>query len=144
MKVVPVSLSPPVGPTWAPTSFTCRRSQAIASDLTKSGSVKDVADWFTFAHTVLVSRECCHVERTTPFAKGLETGSKGLGPKKWVVSFGALCPGCVIPVAMRQTPEWGGEQNAPRIHPRQRVATVVFGESRPRRVVYSDILFPGR
>src|SRR5262245_4946596 len=74
MKVVPVSLAPPVGPACAPTTST--RSQGIAPGVTKIGSEEDP---ITFPQTVLVSRECCQVARTM-------SPSKGLGLKKWVVT----------------------------------------------------------
>src|SRR5262245_45971789 len=76
MKVVLVSLSPPVGPAWAPTSFTCTRSQGIAPGVTKFGSEEEA---IARPQTVLVSLECCQVARTVP-------PSKGLGLKKWVVT----------------------------------------------------------
>src|SRR5262249_37804011 len=74
MKVVLVSLLPPVGPAWAPT--TCTRSQGIAPGVTKFGSEEDCT---TRPQTVLVSCECCQVARTM-------LPSKGLGLKKWVVT----------------------------------------------------------
>src|SRR5215475_4546371 len=74
MKVVPVSLAPPVGPACAPTTST--RSQGIAPGMTNFGSREDP---ITLPQTELVSRECCQVARTTP-------PSKGLGLKKWVVT----------------------------------------------------------
>ena len=74
MNVAPARVPPPVGPTRLPTR--CTNSQAIASWLTKFGSVDDA---ITRPHTVLVSVESCHVTRTMP-------PSAGLGLKKWVVS----------------------------------------------------------
>src|SRR5262245_55964184 len=74
MKVVLVSLSPPVGPACAP--ITPARSQGIAPGVTNIGSDEDP---ITRPKTELVSRECCQVARTT-------RPSKGLGLKKWVVS----------------------------------------------------------
>src|SRR5262245_33354264 len=76
MKVVFVSLSPPVGPARNPTSFTLTLSHAIAPGLTKFGSV-DIPT--TLPQTVLESLECCQVARMTRF-------SNGLGLKKWVVT----------------------------------------------------------
>src|SRR4030095_2510019 len=74
MKVVAVSVWPPVGPSWAPA--TGSRSQGMAPGATKSGSEEEIA---RPPQTVLVSRECCHVARIVPF-------SNGLGLKKWVVT----------------------------------------------------------
>src|SRR5215510_8074388 len=74
MKMVFVSVSPPVGPARTPTSFT--KNHAIAPGLTKFGSVEEPITW---PQTVLVSLECCQVARMTLF-------SNGLGLKKWVVT----------------------------------------------------------
>ena len=73
MKVVCDSLSPPVGPTWAPT--TCSKSQGIAPGATEAGS-EELA--IATAQTVLVSRERCQV------ARGV-SDSSGLGLRKWVM-----------------------------------------------------------
>src|SRR4029453_2866826 len=70
MNVVPDSVSPPFGPSCAPT--TCNLTQGIAVDLT-------VATAIAFAQTVLVSWESSQVTRTTP-------PSSGLGLAKWVMS----------------------------------------------------------
>lgn len=51
----------------------------MASVTTNSGS-EEVPSSATLAHTVLVSRECCHAAGTVP-------SSIGLGLKKWVVPF---------------------------------------------------------
>ena len=75
MNVVPEKVSPPVGPTRVPT--TCNLSQAIAPGVTD-------AEATSFAQTVLVFRESCHVTRT-----GVSTSS-GLGLKKWVMSCSLL------------------------------------------------------
>src|SRR5215510_4104628 len=77
MKVVLVSLAPPVGPVCAPT--TCTRSQGIAPGVTNFGSVEDP---ITLPQTVLVSLECSQVARMT-------LPSKGLGLKKCVVTCSA-------------------------------------------------------
>src|SRR4029453_7714885 len=74
MKVVTVSVSPPVGPSWVPAIGS--RSQGTAPSATNSGSKEGIA---RPPQTVLVSRECCHVARIVPF-------SDGLGLKKWVVT----------------------------------------------------------
>src|SRR5206468_12806149 len=77
MKVVLVSLWPPVGPTWVPASGSS--SHGIAPSATKAGSVEDCAGGeLLFAHTVLVSWESCHVGRSLP-------ASAGLGLLKWVM-----------------------------------------------------------
>src|SRR6185295_17173796 len=76
MKVVSDNRSPPVGPSWAPTSRTWSLTQAIAPGLTKGASEEDL---IALAQTVLVSRESSHVARMTP-------GSKGLMLKKCVIS----------------------------------------------------------
>src|SRR5258708_5753797 len=76
MIVVGVSVSPPVGPTWAPTIVT--RSQGMAPDDTKLGSEEELPG-NTCPQTLLVSRECCHVTRIVPF-------SIGLGLLKWVMT----------------------------------------------------------
>ncbi len=73
MKVVPVSLSPPVGPGSAPTTWS--RSQGIAPDSTKLGSEEEA---IAEAQTVLVSRECCQAARAMSL-------SSGLGLRKWVM-----------------------------------------------------------
>src|SRR5262245_10076865 len=74
MKVVPVSLAPPVGPACAPTTSTS--SQGIAPGVTNFG-FEEVP--ITLPQTELVSWECCQVARTT-------SPSKGLGLKKCVVT----------------------------------------------------------
>ena len=61
MKVVSVSVSPPVGPSSAPTAWS--KSQGIAPGATKAGSEEE-AGAVAMAQTVLVSCECCHVART--------------------------------------------------------------------------------
>ena len=70
MKVVTVSLPPPVGPAWVP--FFSTRSQGMAFSLTNARSKEKS---FTRPQTVLVSLECCQAARMKPF-------SSGLGPKK--------------------------------------------------------------
>src|SRR5262245_9239717 len=82
MKVVFVNLSPPVGPTCAPTSFTCTRSHGIAPGVTNLESVEDP---ITLPQTVLVSWECCQVARMMPPSLGLGLNSKGFGLKKCVI-----------------------------------------------------------
>src|SRR5262245_31679884 len=74
MRVLSESLSPPVGPSWAPT--TSNKSHGIAPGATKAGSEED---WIAAAQMALVSRECCHVARGVPF-------SSGLGLRKWVMT----------------------------------------------------------
>src|SRR6266576_3210891 len=74
MTVVLDSVLPPVGPSWAPTTWS--NTQGIAPALTKSGSREDA---IARAHTVLVSTESSQVARTVSL-------SNGLGLKKWVVS----------------------------------------------------------
>src|SRR5262245_54180758 len=74
MKVAAVGMLPPVGPTWTPAIGSL--SQATAPSSTKSESVEAIA---RPPHTMLESRECCHVARMVPF-------SSGLGLKKWVMT----------------------------------------------------------
>src|SRR6266404_8643456 len=85
MKVVSVSVSPPVGALSSQT--TVSRSQAMAFGATKAASEEELPG-FTWPQTVLESRECCHVARIGPTATtaGLVLFSNGLGLKKWVVS----------------------------------------------------------
>src|SRR3982074_13396 len=100
MKVVSDSLSPPVGPTWAPTISS--KSQGIAPGATKAGS-EDAA--IVLAQTVLVSCECCHVARGMPL-------SNGLGLRKWVM----ICLSCSLnkvacgPKNVQAKPEPEGRQ----------------------------------
>src|SRR5580765_2753479 len=74
MKLVAVSVSPPVGPPWTPAIGSL--SHGMASGATKRESDEEIA---RPPQTMLVSRECCHVARIVPF-------SDGLGLKKWVVT----------------------------------------------------------
>ena len=86
MKVVFVSVSPPVGP--SSDSSRRKRSQAMAPGATKAGSVgqESPGDRSTLPQTVLVSRECCHVARIGPSPlRWLVLVSNGLGLKKWVM-----------------------------------------------------------
>src|SRR2546426_11262688 len=65
MKVVFDSVSPPAGPSSAPT--TVSRSQAMAFGATKAESVEELPG-FTWPQTVLLSRECRQVARTCALA----------------------------------------------------------------------------
>src|SRR5512141_2758584 len=83
MKVTFESTSPPSGPASAPVLW--RTSQGTEFFATKRAS--NDGGWNSFAQTVLVSRECCHVTRIAPSSDGFEPGSGFLfGLKKWVVS----------------------------------------------------------
>src|SRR3954469_4486790 len=76
MKVVFVSLSPPVVPRSTPAFVTF--SQAIEFGATNAGSV-DESPAFTLPQTVLPSLECCQAARIAPVAvtAGLVLGSAG-------------------------------------------------------------------
>src|SRR5947209_3823499 len=77
MNVVLVKLVPPVGPCAVP--ITCRRRQSIAPAL---GQLASVPAWTKFvfcAHTLLLSKELCHVASPKrggfgPISFGFSTG----------------------------------------------------------------------
>src|SRR3977135_3789816 len=70
MKVVSDRSSPPVGPSWAPTTFSNNQGIAFGSGETET-SVRP--------QTLLVSSESCQV------ARGGVSFSNGLGLRKWVM-----------------------------------------------------------
>src|SRR6266568_2054473 len=76
-KVVFVSVSPPVGPFWTPTSSS--RSQATALLSTVTAPLPSGPDGCSLAQIMLESR-CCHVTRIAPLATtfGSVLGSGGL------------------------------------------------------------------
>src|SRR3981189_3258443 len=77
IKVVSDSSSPPVGPSWAPT--TCTNNQGIASGWTETEAI-------VMPQTLLVSSESCQVTR------GGVPVSNGLGLRKWVM----ICLSCSL------------------------------------------------
>src|SRR5262245_18270016 len=111
MKVVSDSVSPPVGPSWAPT--TRSRTQGMAPGSTKEGSVEDA---LATAQTVLVSCECCQVTRGVPL-------SSGLGLRKWVMTCPSSSSNKVAcgPKNVQAKPEASGHMAA---------AVVAFGHGR--------------
>src|SRR5438874_2190911 len=80
IKVVIVSVSPPVGPTWTPAIGS--RSQAMASGATNLASEEGIA---VPPQTMLESFESCQVARILPNSDGLGGTGLALGLKKWVM-----------------------------------------------------------